>query len=93
MSVQQFRKNAKREFMRLQQFRGVCSSISGLCTLLCFLLIFSNPVLAQTAFIRINQAGYLSQDDKKAIAFSKTPLEGGFAVLDAATKRRFIKLH
>lgn len=54
-----------------------------LCALLC---LFSAGAYAQTAFIRINQIGYLPDDSKIAVAFSKTPLEGEFEVLNAATK-------
>ena len=51
------------------------------------LFLFSAAVFAQSAQIRINQIGYLPSDTKKAIAFSKTPLEGDFLLLDAATKK------
>lgn len=51
------------------------------------LFLFSFAVFAQSAHIRINQIGYLPSDTKKAIAFSKTPLEGDFLLLDAATKK------
>lgn len=43
-------------------------------------------VSAQTAYIRINQSGYLANDSKIAVAFSNSPLEGDFTVTDAATK-------
>ena len=66
--------------MSVQQFIKFCCA-------LCVLFPFSNPVFAQTAFIRINQVGYLPADEKKAIAFSKTPLEGDFILLDAGTRR------
>lgn len=36
------------------------------------------------AFIRINQVGYLASDTKVAIAFSKSPLQGDFVLLDAS---------
>ncbi len=42
---------------------------------------------AQTTHIRVNQVGYLERDAKIAIAFSKTPLEGDFLLLDAITKQ------
>lgn len=41
---------------------------------------------AQEAFIRLNQIGYLQEDAKIAVAFSKIPLQGDFTVKDAATK-------
>lgn len=50
-------------------------------------LIFSFEVFAQTAHIRVNQIGYLETDAKKAIAFSKTPLEGDFLLVDAANNK------
>lgn len=55
------------------------------CSLaLCFLVACSSYLAAQsTAFIRVNQVGYLASDTKVAIAFSKTPLHGDFVLLDA----------
>jgi peptidoglycan/xylan/chitin deacetylase (PgdA/CDA1 family) len=47
----------------------------------------STAVLAQSAFIRINQVGYLSYESKVALAFSKTPLSGDFVLLDAVTRK------
>lgn len=44
-------------------------------------------ISAQTVYVRVNQIGYLPADAKKAIAFSKTQLEGDFLLLDAATKK------
>jgi len=40
-------------------------------------------VYAQSAFIRLNQAGYLPADTKIAIAFSAQPVTGKFTVRDA----------
>ena len=37
----------------------------------------------QSAFIRINQAGYLPNDRKSALVISKVELRGGFSVRDA----------
>ena len=41
---------------------------------------------AQTAYIRVNQAGYLASDTKTAIAFSKVPLSAEFSVYRSGTK-------
>ncbi|MGH7782700.1 MAG: glycoside hydrolase family 9 protein, partial [Candidatus Binatia bacterium] len=46
----------------------------------------SLAAFAQTAFIRVNQAGYLSSDKKVAIAFSNTPIEDGSLVRIAESK-------
>ncbi len=76
---------------RLNRFAANLRAFTAcLCRFLCAcagLLAFSVPVLAQSAFIRINQVGYLQYDAKVAIAFSKTRLGGDFFVLDAATKK------
>lgn len=53
----------------------------------CAVLLFTASAAAQSAYIRINQAGYLPSDSKIAIAFSAKPLDGKFSVLDAASKR------
>ena len=53
----------------------------------CVAFVFSAPVLAQSSYIRFNQAGYLPSDSKTAIAFSEKPLSGRFSVEDAITKR------
>lgn len=53
----------------------------------CILLFFSVNSFAQAANIRINQIGYLPADSKTAVAFSNTPLEGDFVLLDSATKK------
>lgn len=54
-----------------------------------FLVTFFSAAssFAQASYIRINQIGYSAGDAKIAVAFSKTPLEGDFTVIDAATKR------
>ena len=50
-------------------------------------LLCSASVAAQSnAFIRINQVGYLASDAKVAIAFSKSPLQGDFVLLDASQR-------
>lgn len=54
---------------------------------LLLLLTLPATIFAQSAYIRINQIGYLPNDSKIAIAFSKAPLTGDFVLLDAATKR------
>jgi Predicted xylanase/chitin deacetylase len=55
-------------------------------SLLSGITLFSAAVFAQAAHIRINQVGYLPEETKKAVAFSKAPLEGDFLLIDAATK-------
>jgi peptidoglycan/xylan/chitin deacetylase (PgdA/CDA1 family) len=50
-------------------------------------LIFLTSASAQTAHVRINQAGYLPSDTKNAIAFSNEPIDGKFIVRDVETKR------
>ena len=53
------------------------------CLALCFWIACSTSIAAQSsAFIRINQVGYLASDTKVAIAFSKAPLHGDFVLLD-----------
>ena len=47
--------------------------------------IFSLSIFGQKVFIRINQAGYLPDDSKTAIAFSKESLLGDFKLKDSAT--------
>jgi peptidoglycan/xylan/chitin deacetylase (PgdA/CDA1 family) len=59
--------------------------------LACGLFIFSTAVFAQTAHIRVNQIGYLATDAKKAIAFSKSALEGDFLLVDAAAKKTIFR--
>jgi hypothetical protein len=52
-----------------------------------FVFLASGTALGQTnAYIRINQTGYLPADAKIAIAFSKTPLHGGFVLRDTARR-------
>ena len=54
---------------------------------LCFLIVYSTNVVGQSnAFIRVNQIGYFTSDDKIAIAFSKIPLQGDFVLLDRTNK-------
>jgi hypothetical protein len=38
-------------------------------------------------FIRVNQLGYLPQDAKSAVAFSRAPLPPNFALIDSASQR------
>lgn len=40
---------------------------------------------ADTAYVRVNQVGYLPGDAKVAIAFAEAPVGGTFAVVDAST--------
>lgn len=86
MSVQKFIKYAKYRFLVLLELQWSSLPLFSFGCLLFVLFIFFTSVTAQTAYIRINQAGYLPADEKRAIAFSKTPLEGDFVLLDAATK-------
>jgi endoglucanase len=51
------------------------------------IICLSLSTTAQTAHIRINQAGYLPVDNKVAIAFSNEPVVGSFVIRDAANKR------
>src|SRR5438045_3970958 len=50
-------------------------------------LFFISSITAQTAYIRVNQAGYLATDTKVGVAFSATPLKDDFDVLDATSKK------
>lgn len=71
--------------------RSPTAFYSGICRVLLRMIfglrLLSAAVCAQDAFLRINQIGYLPAETKTAIAFSKTPLEGDFLLVDAATKR------
>src|SRR3954469_4223722 len=50
----------------------------------CATVVCSTSAVAQSgAFLRVNQVGYLASDAKMAIAFSRTPLQGDFLLLDA----------
>ncbi|HEX7296967.1 MAG TPA: glycoside hydrolase family 9 protein, partial [Pyrinomonadaceae bacterium] len=52
-----------------------------------FLLLAADSSLGNTnAYIRINQVGYLPADAKIGIAFSKTPLRGGFVLRDKGNR-------
>ena len=56
-----------------------------------FILILGTHLIAiaataQTTFIRVNQAGYLPNDTKVAVAFSDKQITGKFTVRDAATQ-------
>lgn len=54
-------------------------------------LLISYSVSAQTVHIRVNQAGYLPDDQKIAIAFSNETIDGSFSVVDVATGKAVIK--
>lgn len=56
-----------------------------------WLVVFSVAAAAQTAAIRVNQIGYLAADVKRALVFSKTPLAGDFALVDAAAKKEVFR--
>ncbi|HEX6125453.1 MAG TPA: glycoside hydrolase family 9 protein [Pyrinomonadaceae bacterium] len=47
----------------------------------------ATSALGSEVHIRVNQAGYLCDDVKVAIAFSRTPLSGEFTVRDRTSKR------
>ncbi len=53
--------------------------------------LFSISILAQNSHIRLNQIGYLLNDSKKAIAISKTELNGSFLLVEASTKQTVFK--
>lgn len=56
-----------------------------------FLLLFIfHSVSAQNneVFIRLNQAGFLKEDTKKAIVFSNIPLHGNFSIRDASDEKK-----
>ena len=61
----------KREFLIHERIR----KLTALRLLIFGFVLFSSTAFAQNAYIRVNQIGYLASDAKKAIAFSKTPLE------------------
>ncbi|HTK37799.1 MAG TPA: glycoside hydrolase family 9 protein, partial [Pyrinomonadaceae bacterium] len=54
----------------------------------CVVFLVAASAAAQSAYIRINQAGYLPSDSKIAVAFSEKPLNGKFTLLDAVSKRK-----
>jgi peptidoglycan/xylan/chitin deacetylase (PgdA/CDA1 family) len=60
-------------------------SLILLC-IMCGYLCFPATILAQSTFIRVNQAGYLATDTKIAIAFSHESLTGDFVLLNAETR-------
>src|SRR6476469_778573 len=49
-----------------------------------------SSALGQTAFIRINQAGYLPDDRKSAVVISQVELHGGFSVMDESRGGRLV---
>jgi endoglucanase len=67
----------------LIRFSLYCSYV--LSVLVCF---YTDTVSAQSApaHIRINQVGYLPEDNKIGIAFSNNPLKGKFDLIDAQGK-------
>lgn len=50
--------------------------------------ILTIPAVGQTAFVRINQAGYLPYDQKVAIVFSTKRQTGKFAVINTLSKAK-----
>ena len=57
---------------------SIATIIAGAC--------FTATAYAQSAFIRVNQAGYLPNDTKIAIAFSDRQITGKFNVRDASSQ-------
>jgi endoglucanase len=55
--------------------------------LMSMLLATAASASASEIFVRFNQAGYLPNDRKIAIAFSRTPLSGSFELRDTRTHR------
>lgn len=47
--------------------------------------------IRDSIFLRINQAGYLEEDSKVAIAFSEAPVKGNFSVHEAETGKRIFR--
>ncbi len=45
--------------------------------------IWSRPVLADSAYIRVNQVGYLPTEVKRAVLLASGPISGSFNVIDA----------
>ncbi|HEY0459563.1 MAG TPA: glycoside hydrolase family 9 protein [Pyrinomonadaceae bacterium] len=58
---------------------------------MCGLFVFSPLIRAQAVHIRVNQIGYLANDAKKAIAFSKMPLGGDFQLVDAVSGKTIFR--
>ncbi len=48
--------------------------------------LFSENIITDTVYIRVNEAGYLPQDTKLAVAFSNDPVPSTFKVVDINTK-------
>ncbi len=48
---------------------------------------------SKPVYIRVNQAGYLNEDQKLAIAFSQTPVAEKFQLVDAATGKQVFVAH
>lgn len=59
--------------------------------LLCFALL-TGPAFADivrdSVYLRVNQVGYLSEDEKVAVAFSDAPIKGNFSLHNAKTGKR-----
>lgn len=66
--------------------------ISAIKFAIIFFLFGSMPCIAGIAkdsiFLRVNQVGYLNDDEKVAIAFSNRPLNGSFSVVEAGTDEK-----
>src|SRR5215204_952444 len=74
---------SKREFLIHERIR----KLTALRVLIFGFVLFSSTAFAQNAHLRVNQIGYLPDDAKKAIAFSKNALGGDFLLIDAATQK------
>src|SRR5687768_11339181 len=55
----------------------------------CILAVRFTSFAQTSAFIRVNQVGYLAPDTKIGIAFSKTPLHGKFVLKDSSNRILF----
>ncbi|WP_423820231.1 glycoside hydrolase family 9 protein [Salinimicrobium sp. TIG7-5_MAKvit] len=65
-------------------------------TIVSLLLFISSVSIASevdgdSIFIRVNQAGYLKEDTKVAIAFSEASVKGNFSLHDAETGKRIFR--
>src|SRR6185295_14950327 len=66
--------------------QGAVEKRARLLVAFCALTLCSSASAQSSAFIRVNQVGYLPSDEKIAIAFSKTALNGNFVVADASNR-------
>ena len=70
------------------KFPGLLRRLLAVLCLICVETSqYSQGVEPTTAYLRVNQVGYLIGDAKIAISFSEEPIEGGFSVVDTATQK------